>query len=93
MTYVSCVFSVTEMFCGRPRNINHGSITGNDYYFEGVVLVQCDSGYKLNPPYSNRIQCLWTGRWSDSDITCPRKYAHLKDKIVRKHKLVLPTSL
>ena len=70
----SAPYPVCErIHCPAPPHIEHGTLTGDSFRFEDMVLYECDVGYEIRG--QDLIRCLDDRSWSGSaecvKVTCP----------------------
>lgn len=65
-------FYFVSVQCDLPVNITHGSLTDKAYYYQDVLVYQCDDGYFRAS--DTAITCQSNGSWS-STATCHSEHS------------------
>lgn len=72
----SCVITksvlIKEIICGKPGEISHGKIIGNNYFYGSTISYNCDANYNLTRG-DNQQQCTSYGTWSGRKPVCACK--------------------
>lgn len=56
--------------CSRPKDIENGQVSGDDFRHGGVIIYSCDQGYRLQG--LPRRVCQLYGSWEGNPPTCTR---------------------
>ena len=66
-------FSFSEVTCGHPGSISHGSVQGSSFIYNSQVTYRCNTHYKLTGGTSTR-RCQINGVWTGYNPRCACTY-------------------